>query len=382
MTADQTLPVEQDLSDDADRAARRLDEVEALSGIGSWEWEIAADALYWSRQLRRIYGAEGWNRSFGYDDFIGRVHPDDRAEVRGIVRAALEAGTTFEIDHRIVLDDGAIRHIHSRGYVIRADDGTPVRMLGTAQDVTRAREAEAERAAEAERSAAGRARDDALALLAHDLRSPLAVVVGYVQLLARQARDGAVEIDRVRSYIGRIEESARQMTSLLDDLLADADAEAGNEPIETEPTDLAETIRRIAAHHAAVGASSGIVAEVPDHEVVAEVNRPKLERALHNLVTNAIKYGGDAGPVSVGLAEEPAEVAIVVSDDGIGIPATDLPHVFERFHRGSNATGRVNGLGLGLTSVLRAVEAHRGAIEVSSAEGVGTAFCIRLPRRR
>lgn len=368
--------------DAAPRAAQRLAEVEALSGIGSWEWEIATDTLYWSDQLRRIYGMEGEDRSLGYDDFIGRVHPDDRDDVSAIVQQAFEGRSAFEIDHRIVLDDGAIRHVHSRGYVLVGDDGMPARLLGSAQDVTAARTAEQARVEENRRLAAGQARDEVLALLAHDLRSPLAVVVGYVQLLARNARDGRLEVDRMLGYVGRIEESARQMTSLLDDLLVDADPDAARGPLETEPTDLASSIRRIVSHHAALGGPCEIVADLPEAEVVREVNAPKLERALHNLVSNAVKYSPDGGQVTIGLAVDGDNVLISVSDEGIGIPPSDLPLVFERFHRGANVVGRVSGIGLGLTSVLRAVAAHGGRMEVSSVEGKGTTFTVHLPSAR
>lgn len=374
MTDDESVP-----ADAAPRAAQRLAEVEALSGIGSWEWEIATDTLYWSDQLRRIYGVAGEDRPLGYDDFIGRVHPADRDDVRAIVRRAFDGKSAFEIDHRILLDDETVRHVHSRGYVLVGDDGMPARMLGSAQDVSDARAAEEVRAEENRRLAAGQARDEVVALLAHDLRSPLAVVVGYVQLLARNARDGRLEVDRMLGYVGRIEESARQMTSLLDDLLADADPDAARDPLETEPTDLGSSIRRIVGHHAALDGPCEIVADLPEAEVVREVNAPKLERALHNLVSNAVKFSPDGGQVTIGLAADDDGVRISVSDQGIGIPPSDLPLVFERFYRGANAAGRVSGIGLGLTSVRRAVDAHGGRIEVSSVVGEGTTFTIHLP---
>ncbi len=366
---------ERDATEDASpRAAQRLTEVEALSGIGSWEWEIATDRLFWSDQLRHIYGVDGGTAALGFDDFIGRVHPDDRDEVRGIVQRAFETHGAFEMEHRIVLDDDSVRHIHSRGHVQVNEDGSPVRMLGSAQDVTDARLAEQRRAMEGSR----KARDDVLALLAHDLRSPLAVVVGYVQLLARQARGGDVQLDRILGYVARIEESARQMTSLLDDLLADAEPEAAEEPLETEPTDLVQSVRRIASHHAALGGGCEIVVDAPE-SLVWEVNAPKLERALHNLVANAVKYSPDGGRVTIALSGHGSAARIRVTDEGIGIPPADVPLIFERFHRGGNVTGLISGIGLGLTSVLRGVEAHGGEIDVRSVEGEGTTFTVSLP---
>lgn len=360
-------------------AAQRLAEVEALSGIGSWEWEITSDRLIWSDQLRRIYGVGDGEEVLSYDDFISRVHPDDRDDVQAIVQHAFEARSSFVIDHRIVHPDGVIRHLHSRGYVLLDEDGNPERMLGSAQDVTDARAAEQERT-EAERSrAAGQARDEVLALLAHDLRSPLTGVVGFAQLLARHVRGGRVDPDKLLGYVGRIEESARQMTSLLDDLLADADPHAADEVLETEPIDLVDCARRIATHHDGLGSPCEITVEAPDHPVVREVSPAKLERALHNLVTNAVKYSPSGGTVTIGVVEHAGGVRISVADQGMGIPRQDLPRIFDRFHRGTNVTGRVSGLGLGLASVARAVAAHGGTIEVDSEVGRGTTFTIHLP---
>jgi signal transduction histidine kinase len=255
-------------------------------------------------------------------------------------------------------------------------------MLGSGQDVTEAREAAARQTAEERRNAAGTARDEALALLAHDLRSPLSVIVGYVQLLERQAEKGLPEPERLVPYLERIEVAARQMTSLMDDLLADASPDAEAEPVELEPTDLAAWLREIVEHQEATVATHRVLAEAPDHRVVAPVNRPKLERAIHNLVTNAVKYSDEGSTVRVVLTEAADELRIAVADEGVGIPADDLPHIFERFHRGGNVTGRVGGLGLGLTSALRAVRAHGGRIGVESVEGQGTTFTIALPPLR
>lgn len=366
----------------AARAGRRLAEVEALSGIGSWEWDIRTDELHWSEQLCQVYGVETQPDPITYEQFLGHVHPDDRAEVDATVRHAFETGGSFLTEHRAVHPDGSIHVISGRGYVLVDEDGTPIRMLGSGQDVTEEREAVARQTAEERRHAAGTARDDALALLAHDLRSPLSVIVGYVQLLQRQAEKGMPEPERLMPYLERIEVAARQMTSLMDDLLADASPDAEAEPIEFERTDLAAWLREIVQHQEATVATHQVVAEAPDRPVVAPVNRPKLERAIHNLVTNAVKYSDEGSTVRVVLTEVADELRIAVADEGVGIPADDLPHIFERFHRGGNVTGRIGGLGLGLTSALRAVRAHGGQIGVASVEGQGTTFTIALPRRR
>ncbi len=168
----------------------------------------------------------------------------------------------------------------------------------------------------------------------------------------------------------------------MDDLLADASPDAESEPIELEPTDCAAWLRQIVEHQEATVATHRVVAEAAHHTVTAAVNPAKLERAIHNLVTKAVKYSDEGSTVRVGLTETADEVHISVADEGVDIPAADLPHIDERFHRGTNVTGRVGGLGLGLTCALRAVHAHGGRIGVESVEGKGTTFTIHLPRQR
>jgi two-component system sporulation sensor kinase A len=362
------------------RAGRRLAEVEELSGIGSWEWDIRTNELHWSEQLCRVYGVEPDPTPIRYEDFLARVHPDDRAAVSETVQRAFDERSSFITEHRAVHPDGSVHLIYGRGYVFTDDDGAPVRMLGSGQDVTELRAEERERTAEERRLAAGQARDEALALIAHDLRSPLAVVVGYVQLLERQASKGGLDPDRLRPYLERVQVAARQMTSFLDDLVADADPATATEPIEREPVDLAALLRESAAHHDAISPMHAVEARVPPEPVVAPVNVAKLERVLHNLLLNAIKYSPDGGTITLLLEADADHVRLAVADQGIGIPADDLPRIFDRFHRGANAMARTPGLGLGLVSVERGVAAHGGRIEVDSTVGAGTTFTIHLPR--
>jgi signal transduction histidine kinase len=374
-------PTASPVDDAMSRAGRRLAEVEALSGIGSWEWNIATNELNWSEQLCRVYGIDSDSSPKSFEDFLARVHPDDREQVLATVRRAFDTRGSFEAEHRAIWADGSTHTVLGRGHVLLDTDGQPVRMLGSGQDVTEERAAAQEHAAEERRRAAGQARDDALALIAHDLRSPLAVVVGYSQLLERQASGGSVDAEKLMPYLERIDAAARQMTSLLDDLLTDAAAEDAAEPLELTTVDLLEPLRKIGEHHDAISASHAVVVRVPDRPVLAEVNLPKLERALHNLLVNAIKYSPDGGTVTLALESDPDVVRLAVADEGIGIPADDLPRIFERFHRGANVSGLTSGLGLGRISVKRAVDAHGGRVEVESVEGRGTTVTIHLPRR-
>ncbi|MGI9081488.1 MAG: sensor domain-containing protein [Thermoleophilaceae bacterium] len=119
-----------------ERQRRQLLEAQSVGEFGSWEWDIAADSIEWSPELFRIYGIEPRQAPISFEDFLGGVHPDDRAAAQTVLSTAFESGESFSFEHRIIRPDGGVRVSHSRGEVIMGDDRTPVRMLGTGQDVT------------------------------------------------------------------------------------------------------------------------------------------------------------------------------------------------------------------------------------------------------
>ncbi|HYH83261.1 MAG TPA: PAS domain S-box protein, partial [Longimicrobium sp.] len=138
-------------------SARQLAEAQAVAHVGSWEWEIGQQQVWWSDEMYRVYGYNPGEIDVTLGAYQGRAHPDDRDTVHTTIQRTLETGEPFEYDHRVVLPDGAVRIVHARGRLERGADGAPLRMLGTGQDVTDARGAEetarhlaAERAARAE----------------------------------------------------------------------------------------------------------------------------------------------------------------------------------------------------------------------------------------
>ena len=146
-------------------SARQLAEAQAVAHVGSWEWSVAAGTLWWSDEMYRLYGHHPGEIRVDFGTFLGRVHPDDRHALETAITRALETHHPFELDHRVVLPDGAVRTLHARGRTESDATGAPVRQLGTAQDVTDARAAEqTERHLAAERAAREQAESGRLVL--------------------------------------------------------------------------------------------------------------------------------------------------------------------------------------------------------------------------
>lgn len=240
-------------------------------------------------------------------------------------------------------------------------------------DVTERKRAEAEREAFVDAAA-------------HDLKSPLTVIWGQAQLLRRQARRGqGVEPTGLEAALATIEAAAGRMVALVDEMMDAAHLSAGRElALRPVPVDLVALVEATAeeARQGASGHTVRVEAETP--MLVGEWDAARLGRVLANLLSNAVKYSrpGTKVLVRVGREEAPdggAQAVVAVRDEGAGIPAADLPHLFERFHRGTNVAGRTRGSGIGLAGASHIVTQHGGTIGVESAEGRGSTFTVRLP---
>ena len=241
--------------------------------------------------------------------------------------------------------------------------------------------------AQAELTARGRAQAEKEAFLdavAHDLGNPLTTVKGQAQLLRRRARQGRADLATLETGLGAIGGATDRATRLIAELTDAARLEA------QRPLDLRRTaIDLVALAEASITESQAAAAGHPLHlessvgELVGLWDADRLTRVLENLVANAVKYSSAGSAVVVRVDREEApdgSVAMLsIADQGVGIPAADLPHIFERFRRGGNVANRVAGSGLGLWGSQRIVAQHGGTIAIDSTEGRGTTVTVRLP---
>ncbi|HET8629925.1 MAG TPA: GAF domain-containing sensor histidine kinase [Thermomicrobiales bacterium] len=229
---------------------------------------------------------------------------------------------------------------------------------------------------------AARARDAFLATVSHDLKSPLSTVKGSAQLLRRQAARGDAPdlARRVDDGAARIEATADKMAALIDELLDAARLAAGHGlDLDLAPTNLVALAAEAVAAQGRDAGGRRVALETALTELTGRWDRARLERVLDNLLSNAVKYSRDGGAVTVRVDRDGGGAVLAVRDAGVGIPAADLPRIFERFHRGGNVAGRIAGTGLGLAGAREIVERHGGTIEVDSREGAGTTVTVRLP---
>ncbi len=268
-------------------------------------------------------------------------------------------------------------------------DGKPNQLISVSRDITELKRAEAERErllreeqrARETAEAHNRAKDDFLAVVSHELRSPLSAILGYTRITRMSAHDAAV----VTRNCEIIERNAKVQQQLIEDLLDTARIISGKLKIEAEPTDLrlvleeALTVVRPAAEAKRID----LVARLGDEpqEIIGDAAR--LGQIAWNLLQNAIKFTPDGGRVELRLERDGSRVRIVVSDTGKGIEPEFLSSVFDRFsQQDATRTRRFGGLGLGLALVKQLAEMHGGTVAVASAGvGMGATFTVTLPLR-
>lgn len=210
-----------------------------------------------------------------------------------------------------------------------------------------------------------RLRRQLMADVAHELRTPLAILQGRVEGLI----DGVYPRDD--QHLGELLSETQHLSRLVEDVRTLANAEAGALDLRKEPTDAAELIRDAVA----AVASPLVVSEVPDELPTIDVDPVRIREVLLNLLNNAVQHARN-GRVTVSADSSLRELVIRVRDNGSGIPADELPHVFDRFHKGAGSTGS----GLGLSIARKLVQAHGGTIAIDSAAGRGTIVTVTLPR--
>ncbi len=230
------------------------------------------------------------------------------------------------------------------------------------------------------RYAAERARTDFVANASHELRTPLAAVLGFIETLADDTAGGDQKT-RAR-FLKVMQSEAQRMQRLIDDLISLSRIESERHQTPQSPIDLAKLVTQAARElKSPQGDAANIILDFGANIPLIAGERMQLQQLIHNLLSNALKYGRPNTPVRVTLeVEAPKLLRLQVIDQGDGIPAEHIPRLTERFYRVDSARSRAGGgTGLGLAIVKHIVERHRGRLDISSTIGIGTTVAVTFP---
>lgn len=225
-------------------------------------------------------------------------------------------------------------------------------------------------------------RKEFVANVSHELRTPLSIITGYLETLI----DGGGDQETNLRFLRTMHKHAQRLNLLIEDLLTLSQMESRKISLHFEPVDLSECIHRVLERLESRIAESGAGVAIvkPKHLPQIEADAFRVEQALYNLMDNALKHSGKlAARVSIDVRSDATAVKVSVSDDGVGIPLSDQPHIFERFYRVHKDRSRdAGGTGLGLSIVKHTVQAHGGTVTVHSSPGAGATFVMSLPIRQ
>jgi PAS domain S-box-containing protein len=371
-------------TEELQRLHGRLVEAQEVAHVGSWEWDVVKDSIWWSDEMYRLYGLSPGSPIM-YEQYVERVHPDDRALVQETVARSAQTGEPFTFEHRNLRPDGSTRTLHARGRVVLDDDGRAIRMHGVGHDITELKRAEEERlqlvreqAARREAEEANRMKDQFLATLSHELRTPVNALLGWSQLLKERPTDEALRV----KGLDAIHRNVAVQAQLVSDILDVARIRSGTLSLESHPVAMSSIVNGALDILRPIIDSKQIrvCVQIPD-EAVAVGDSQRLQQVFWNLLSNAAKFVAAGGVIKVDArVSENNHVEVRVEDDGPGIAESFLPYVFDQFRQAdASLTREHGGLGLGLAISQQLVQLHGGTIAAENRKPCGACFTVRLP---
>ncbi|QJW92958.1 PAS domain S-box protein [Frigoriglobus tundricola] len=349
----------------------RLARAQRAARVGTWDWDIVTGLATWTDEAWELFGPADRAGPVTYDFWLACLHPDDRAAAAAATAAAL-AGDAYHDEFRVCRSDGSVLWIESDGAVVRDDDGRAVRLLGTVRNVT-----DRKRAEEALKTA-DRRKDEFLAVLAHELRNPLAPIRNGIEVLRL-----ADLPPKVVKTLAMMDRQLGHMINLIDDLLDVSRVRSGKITLRAERVTVREAVEAAveACRPCIDEKRHALVLELPTVPLVLTADRTRVVQVVANLLTNAAKYSEPGGHIRVTAEWEGDEAVVRVSDTGVGIAPELLPTLWDMFTQVRDTLDKAQGgLGIGLSLVKNLVEMHGGTVSAESAGiGTGSTFVVRLP---
>jgi len=372
------------IEEELKRSEANLAKAQQLAQVGSWELDIATHELRWSTEVYRIFEINPEHFGASYEFFINIIHPDDREAVNNAYTNSLETKQAYQIDHRLLMEDGRVKYVNERCETFYDESGNPLNSIGTIQDVTDIKRAEMalSQAKEAAESAT-RAKTEFLANMSHEIRTPLNAIIGFSDLLSSLITD-----TNQKSYLDAILVAGKSLLNIINDILDLSKIEAGKLTVINEPTQLHQIFEEIHQVFKAklqekkLAFILNIDDELPHAMWLDEV---RIRQVLLNIVGNAVKFT-ESGSITITVQtlihktdQNLINLFILVEDTGIGIPDNQKELIFKSFkQQDGQSNKKYGGTGLGLSISKRLIEMMNGQISVSSKPGKGSLFIIQL----
>lgn len=273
---------------------------------------------------------------------------------------------TLYVEGDLITRDGGALSVGITYAPATDPSGKLLSIVATLRDITKFREAE-------------ELKSTFISIISHELRTPVALIKGYVGTLRRE--DAHWDPDVVRDSLAVIEEESDRLASLIDDLLEASRLQAGALELKRSEVAFDDLSQRMASRFETQSESHTIETQFPDPFPTVPADENRIMQVLGNLLSNAIKYSPDGGTITISGAQEKDHIVVCVQDEGPGIALEDVPRIFNLFYRSNQAARKTKGAGLGLFLAKAIIEAHGGKIWVDDRVQDGARICFTLPRK-
>jgi PAS domain S-box-containing protein len=351
------------------QSADRLMLATKAAGVGIWEYNLGTNGVVWDDQMCRLYGICPGEFEGKYEDWLTRVHPQDRQRAAVEIERAIAGEREFDTEFRVVWEDGSVHHVRALAVTQRDASGRPLQLTGTNWDLTEAKRIP-------------QMKSEFLANMSHEIRTPMNVLIGMSGLLLDTELN-----DEQADYARTIRKGAESLLSIINGVLDFSKLEAGK--LEPDPEDFSidevaeDTVGffSLPAREKGLDLNCFIASDVPDW-VYGDRNR--VRQILVNLIGNAVKFTerGEVG-LSISVVERSETQCVIgfeARDTGLGISRKTQAQLFQAFSQADGSTTRkYGGSGLGLAISKRLAEMLGGSIGMDSEVGKGSRFTLRLP---
>jgi len=343
-------------------ANTRLNIAIEAGSLGSTEVDLATGKMECNEQFRKCFGRTK-NEEFNYPDLFNAMLPQHRERVRTLVNKARENRTIYQAEYEVMWPDGSIHWISAHGRARYDSSGNSIKMVGIISDITEAKADE-------------QRKNDFIAMVSHELKTPLTSINGYVQLLQRNAEKMGDNF--ASNALQKTISQLKKMTGMVNSFLNVSRLESGKIHVESQEFDLNALFKEIESELSFSPHQHQLVFELAAEPMV-HADRDKIGHVLTNLISNAIKYSPSGSQINISCKNIQGQMQVTVADQGNGIREQDKPFLFERYYRVSDQAPSISGFGIGLYLCAEIIQRHNGKIWEESEFGQGSTFYFSLP---
>jgi PAS domain S-box-containing protein len=368
------------LTQELERRQAHLTEAQKLTHTGSWAWRLAdRKTVHLSEEWYRIYGFDSIEGAPTWEEYLERIHPEDRLKWNGIVERAIMEKADYELEFRVLFPNGTVKWIHTVGHPVLSDAGDLEQFVGSSTDITERKRAEEERERlhqlEADLMHVNRVNilGELAASLAHEIKQPIAAAITSANACLRWLERDPPDLERARTAVRRVDRDGNRAADVMNRLRS---LYKKGTP-QREVVDVTEIIgemivllRNEAVPHS-ISIQSELSADIP--KILAD--GVQLQQVFMNLMLNGIEaMEGSGGELTIKAHLQDSELLFSVSDNGVGLPTENLEQIFSAFF-----TTKAQGSGMGLAISRSIVESHGGRLWASANNARGATFHFTLP---